>query len=157
RLHMLSTGEWGEFFPPNLSPVAYNQSDLVFYLPTSKEKALAAGFRWADEITPASVEFSSLPDHIRDAGDELLGKTFECVLTGKPYRIIKQELEYYRRNNIPIPRSAPLERIKQRLQFFNLHPLKSGACESCGQKFETVFLAGERPLLCEDCFQNSMY
>lgn len=36
--HMQSTGEWGEFFPHELSPFGYNESVASEYFPLSEEE-----------------------------------------------------------------------------------------------------------------------
>ena len=39
---------------------------------------------------------------IRD-DDALVNKIIICEVSGKPFRIIKQELEFYRSQNLPLP------------------------------------------------------
>ncbi|HRI36281.1 MAG TPA: hypothetical protein PK765_04380 [bacterium] len=39
--HMRETGEWGEFFSPNLSPFGYNETVAMEYFPLTKEQALS--------------------------------------------------------------------------------------------------------------------
>jgi len=39
--HMLKTGEYGEYFPQDLCPYAYNETITMEYFPISKEEALS--------------------------------------------------------------------------------------------------------------------
>jgi len=63
------------------------------------------------KIIPAS----KLPENISAIPDDIINWAIECEVTNKPFRIIKQELEFYRKFNLPIPRKHPdirhLERI----------------------------------------------
>jgi hypothetical protein len=47
-----------------------------------------------------------------------LNWAIKCEVSEKPFRIIKQELEFYRKHNLPIPKKHPdirhLERMKLR-------------------------------------------
>ena len=39
--HMKESGEWGEFFPAKMSPLGYNEVDIMTEKPLSREQALA--------------------------------------------------------------------------------------------------------------------
>lgn len=58
-----------------------------------------------------------LPEDISKIPDDILNWAIECEVTKKPFRIIKQELEFYRKHNIPIPRRHPDQRYIDRLQW----------------------------------------
>ncbi|PIZ76087.1 hypothetical protein COY05_02320 [Candidatus Peregrinibacteria bacterium CG_4_10_14_0_2_um_filter_38_24] len=71
--HMKTTGEWGEFFPTNISPFGYNKSSAQMYYPLTKEKVLSKGLKWDDYETPVAdvkntILAKDLPDNI--AGGE---------------------------------------------------------------------------------------
>lgn len=63
--HMKSAGEWGQFFPRELSPFAYNESIINEYYPLKREDALAQGYRWSDNLPGTSgketIEYYALP------------------------------------------------------------------------------------------------
>ncbi|MBT3864654.1 hypothetical protein HOE67_04710 [Candidatus Peregrinibacteria bacterium] len=46
--HMKETGEYGEYFPPELSTFAYNETTTMEYFPLTREEALKKGFKWRD-------------------------------------------------------------------------------------------------------------
>ncbi len=158
RAQMRETGEFGRFFPTALAPFYYNESDAMQYFPLSEEEAVAQGYRWSHEEHLPGAAASVVPDHVRDAADDVLQSTFACSTTGRPFRVMKQELEFYRRQTIPLPVSAPLERIKSRLGFFRIGEVQRRKCDGCAGLIDTVQAeAGNRPVLCERCFQVEVY
>ena len=48
--HMKKTGEYGEFFPPAIAPVCYNETQGNYYMPLTKEEVLARGWLWEDKV-----------------------------------------------------------------------------------------------------------
>ena len=115
--HMQRTGEWGKFFPAEVSPFAYNESVAAERFPLPKSEIAALGYRWrepdAKEYQPMQIE---LPDAIESAEDAICKQTLACAATGKNYRITQQELEFYRKINLPLPRLCPDARYAQRMK-----------------------------------------
>jgi hypothetical protein len=163
---MRKDGEWGEFFPPSLSPFGYNETVAQEYYPLTKEEALSKGFNWSDfEPPPPKVEkilsteqMKKLPDHIKDIPDDILNWALTCEVTGKPYRIIKQELQFYREHNLPIPRRHPDQRHKDRMALRNPRKLYSRTCMKCERPIQTTY-APDRPeiVYCEECYLKEVY
>jgi hypothetical protein len=127
--HMKETGEWGEFFPPEFSPFAYNTSNAGIFMPLSKEKALAKGFKWDDSADIKRGDFVEIPDSIKDIDDSWCDKILADKDTGQKFKYIKQELEFYRRLNIPAPDKSFLERHKARMAKRNPKQLWSRECD----------------------------
>jgi hypothetical protein len=50
-------------------------------------------------------------------------------VSGKPFRIIKQELEFYRKHNLPIPRRHPDVRHADRMKMRNPRKLWERLCD----------------------------
>ncbi len=44
--HMKKTGEWGEFFPVNISPFSYNETIANDFYPLEKVEVLKRGWKW---------------------------------------------------------------------------------------------------------------
>lgn len=70
--------------------------------PLTREEALARGYRWSDYEAPFPkvdkiIPAAKLPENIADIPDDILNWAIECEATGRPYRIIRQELEIYRK------------------------------------------------------------
>ena len=108
---------YGEFFPSELSPFCYNETIAQEYFPLTKEQAIEQGYSWKDpEIRNFQFSISNfqIPDNIKDVSDDIVDKIIECGHQGKcneqcteAFRIIPQELQFYRRMNLPLPRLCP--------------------------------------------------
>ncbi len=109
--------KYGEFFPIELSPFGYNETAAMDYFPLTKEKALENGYPWSDYESQSQYQISDyeIPDDIKDVKDDILEKILKCEVSGKPYKIISMELDFYRKLGLPIPRRAPLQRHKDRI------------------------------------------
>ncbi len=137
---------YGEFFPPEFSPFAYNETIAQEYFPLGKEKAAQQKYVWKDsevrdyKITKRPGE---LPDHIKDVGDEILNDVIGCEHDGNckeqcatAFRLTKEELAFYRRMNIPLPRLCSNCRHYERLGKRNPLMVWGRACQCVGMKSE---------------------
>lgn len=155
--YMHETGEWGEFFPIALSPFSYNETVAQEYFPLTKEEALERGYKWRDDTntSPDSqrVRTVKLQDNIKDIPDSILDQVLTCESSGKPYKIQKAELKFYKKMNLPIPRFHPDIRHKKRLEFRNPRKLWTRTCDACKKEIQTTYAPG-RPekILCEECY-----
>ena len=161
--HMRKRGEWGEHFPSMYSPFVYNESVAQEYFPRTKEEVLAGGYRWRDETddiahTETIIVASDLPDSIHDAPDTLIGQPIRCAVTGRPFRIIKQEMDFYRRMGLPLPRLHYDERHRRRMALRNPRKLWQRQCMNCKKAIETTY-APDRPeiVYCEECYLQEVY
>ena len=157
------TYAYGEFFPIDLSPFAYNETIAQEYFPLTKEEALTQGYRWRDpdtrnyQITKPS---QALPNHIKDVSDDILNEVIGCArsnpdlpagkagaLRGRgpdletsgcttAFKIIPSELAFYRHGNLPLPRLCPNCRHYERLAQRNPLKLWHRACHCAGEKSE---------------------
>lgn len=159
--HMKSTGEWGEFFKPEESPYGYNETVARDYYPLNKEQALAQGFKWSDFEEPfpvvETIKVADLP-RIAAVTDDFLRFAIECEVTGKPFRIIKQELEFYRKKGIELPTKHHEVRHQERLKKRNPRKLWARNCDSCGMAMQTTY-SPDRPekVYCEACYLKTVY
>jgi hypothetical protein len=123
---MMSDGEWWEFFPASLSPFGYNETVAQEYYPLKREEALLRKLNWSNYEAPfpsvskvlGTEGMKRLPEDISQIPDDILNWALTCEVTGKPFRIIKQELEFYRKHGIPIPRRHPDVRHMDRMKIF---------------------------------------
>jgi len=161
--HMKKTGEWGKYFPKKLSPFAYNETTAQEYFPLKKEEAIAQGFRWRDvqdEVmgSTKSIRAPELPDNITEISDDILSIAIASEKSGRPFRIQKSELEFYRKIHRPLPRLHPDERFRWRKTMRNPRHLWSRSCMKCGKGMETSY-APDRPetVYCEECYLKEVY
>lgn len=159
--HMQKTGEWGKFFSPQHSIYAYNESLAQEHVPLTKEEVLKRGWQWQEEedlqknyMGPAA----DLPDNIRKVDDEICTQILHCEATGRPFKIIPQELQFYRDMGIPVPHVHPDERHKWRLKLRNPRQLWERECAKCKKGIQTTY-APERPetVYCEECYLSTVY
>ncbi|KKU98710.1 MAG: Caib/baif family protein [Candidatus Jorgensenbacteria bacterium GW2011_GWC1_48_8] len=173
--------KYGEFFPPEITPFAYNESLSQEFFPLTKERASELGYRWKDEENRSykiTVKNNEIPDTIRLVSDAILDDVIGCEHGGKcneqcttAFKIVPQELNFYRQFNIPLPNLCPNCRHYQRLKQRN--PLKlwhrKCMCDyqvykntvkhvhhpegKCPNEFKTSY-APERPeiVYCEQCY-----
>ncbi len=160
--HMRNTGEWGEYFPASLSPFGYNETVAMEYFPLTDEEVHARGWGWHHEADGKKDSYLgpmvSIPDDIHDANDDITKQILKCEVTGKPYKIIPQELKFYREMGIPIPRKCPDQRHKERMALRNPRKLWNRECMKCGKDIQTTY-APARPeiVYCEECYLASVY
>ncbi|MDD5054997.1 MAG: hypothetical protein PHZ00_01880 [Candidatus Peribacteraceae bacterium] len=161
--HMRNTGDWGQFFPTNLSVFGYNETAAQDYAPITEKETATREWKWhsVPEDKPAVVKVipaHDLPETIDNVSNEIINWAIECEATKKPFRIIKQELDFYRNMKLPIPRLHPDERHKRRMALRNPRKLWERECGKCGKKIASTY-APERPeiVYCEECYLAHVY
>lgn len=165
--HMKKTGEYGEFFPPAIAPVYYNETQGNLYMPLTKEEVLSRGWLWEDR-TPGTfgketIASDAIADRIEEVPDSVLKEIFACSSCSKNYNIIADELSFYRRETLPLPRKCPECRYLRRFALRPERKLWNRDCMckldththsgSCSVTFDTPY-APERPetVYCEACY-----
>jgi hypothetical protein len=68
-----------------------------------------------------------------------LNWAIECEVTKKPFRIVAAELEFYRKNNLPIPKRHPDQRHLDRIYYRTKRKLYDRNCDKCGEKIKSVY------------------
>ena len=161
--HMQNTWEWWEFFPARLSPFSYNETFAQEHFPLSKDQILSKWWKWKDEedkipdvqkIIPAE----KLPDKISDIPDDILSWAIKCEVSWRPFKIIAQELKFYRENNISIPHLHPDERHLSRMKLRNSRILYDRKCMNCEKNIQTPYnLEDWKIVYCEDCYLKDVF
>ena len=176
------TYRYGEFFPIELSPFAYNETIAQEYVPLAKERAQERGYPWREPDPyphKPTMQAEDLSDDIEDASDAVLKELIGCAECGKVYRIIEPELVFLRTQKIALPRKCPECRHKDRFALRNPLKLWHRACTCvgvasengvwkntakhfhgdahCPNEFETSY-APNRPevVYCEQCYQSEI-
>ena len=155
--HMKETREWGEFFPINSSPFDYNETLAQEYFPVSKEQALENTWGWKEE-QEKQVEKNFVPNTaIEGITDDVLNTVFTCGRSGKPYRITAEELRFYRKMGLRLPKYCFEQRHLARLASRNPRILHKRRCEVSGEQLWTTVEEG-RPekLLSEKAYYEAI-
>jgi hypothetical protein len=177
---------YGEFFPIEISPWAYNETIAAEYFPLTKNQVLEKGYAWKEKEPrnyQIDIKCSDIPENIKDAEDSIVGKVLECEHYGEnnhphdceavcteAFKIIPDEFEFHKRMNLPLPKVCSNCRHYERLSKRNPMKLWHRKCmrEGCKNEFETSYSpdsprssSGEagRPevVYCEACYQKEVY
>ena len=151
-----------EYFPSHISPFWYNETVAIEHFPLTKEEALQQGFNRSDYETPFPkvekiLKANELPS-IQEVTDDILNQAIECEVTKKPFRIIKQELAFYRKHNLPLPRRHPDQRHLDRMAKYNPRKLRNRKCNKCWIDMKTSYTPERKEIVyCEDCYNKEIY
>lgn len=175
---------YGEFFPAELSPHAYNESIAQEWMPLEEHKARELGYEWdsAEEKSYIpTISWKELPETIGETGDDILSEIILCQAWDedkksaqnhkctKAFRIIENELIMYKRFGVPLPRKCPNSRYFELSQMRNKPNFWHRACMCekinhpnhldirCPNEFETSY-SPDRPetVYCEQCYQQEV-
>lgn len=162
---MEKAGERGENFPVKNSTFGYNETVAQTFHPLTKEEALARWYKRQDLEYAINIpewlekiQGKDLPVSIDDVTDEIIDKVILCEKTGKPYRVIKQELDFYRKHHLPLPtkhqdvRKEELMR-KRMPKEFHISP-----CSHCGEEMLSAYGPDSGyNVRCEKCYTKEIY
>jgi len=175
--------KYGEFFPIDFIPFGYNNSTIFQYIQLTKEEAEENGYPWIEvprgkyNITKNTAE---LPDAIKDVNENILGEVIECENCKNPYKILKDEFNFYKKENIPLPTLCDECRFKRRIEDRLKFKLYDRVCmcegekdetgkyknnvnhfhgnNPCGEKFKTGYNPEKGEIIyCEKCYQQEVY
>jgi len=160
-LEMKQNGSYGEYFPPALSPFAYNETLAQENFPLSKEQAEEEGFRWEKNIPRTkgkeTMEPENIPDYIKGVPDSIVQETLRCITCGFNYRLTVSEIDFYRNLDLPVPRQCFNCRFIDRIRRRGPLTLYARKCAKCGKDIKTTY-APDRPeiVYCEQCYQQEV-
>lgn len=167
--HMISTGEWGEFFPMNVSAYGYNETVAQDHFVLTKDEAEKLGANWEDgDFTPKydgevykpkPIDLFQLKNNpqAQTEIDLCLKGIIKCEKSGRPFKILPQELAFYIENNIELPKIHPDERHLERINNRHHYKLEKINCDNCGQEISTSLPKNiGRKIYCEECWQKSV-
>ncbi|MBI2623461.1 MAG: hypothetical protein HYW65_02705 [Candidatus Liptonbacteria bacterium] len=176
---------YGEFFPPELSPFPYEATEAYEFFPRTEGEARREGFVWypvKKQSYAVTLQSPAIPDSIKEVKD-ILDEVIECAHKGEckeectgAFRIVRDEIEFYRQMNIALPRLCPNCRHYSRLalrnppKFFTRQCQCGGAASEdgvyanavehfhgdghCQNEFETSYSPERSEIVyCEQCYQ----
>ncbi len=158
--HMKKNGEWGEFFPKDLSTYAYNETIANLYFPLTKGQAEKEGYRWYEDEGEKMYKGPKveIPDDVVNVDEGICKQILVCEETGKPYKIIPQELAFLKRVGLPLPRKSPAQRQKDRMAMRNPFALYERKCSKCSKDIMSSYAADRLELVyCEECYLAEVF
>ncbi len=174
---------YGEFFPIEMSPFAYNETLINDQFPSNKEDVEKAGFIWRDANLReynTTIKSVDIPDSISDVDENITKEIIGCSLCEKAYRIIPDELSFLKNSNLPIPRYCSNCRFSRRQLFMappilkeikcmceGEHPVKfeyrntqvhdSHLGGQCQNIFSTAYDIDNEIIYCEECYKKEVF
>ena len=162
--------KYGEFFPIDLSPFAYNEAVSNEIKPLSKGEIESLGYSFKEDTERRyviDIQPNDLPDSILDANKSIISSVIGCEHQGVcsdgctgAFKITEAEFNFYKNYNIPLPHLCSNCRYSNRLKQKNPLKLWHRECmkAGCDNEFETSY-APDRPeiVYCEKCYQQEVY
>jgi len=166
---MIRNNQRWEFFDPQLSYWWYNETMWIDYHPMWKEEALKKWYKRNDYVAPfpkveKTVPWEKLPKigckAIQEKKPDFLKKipnyAIVCEVSKKPFRIIKQEIDFYVKHNLPLPTKHPDVRHQERLARKDSATMHLIHCDECGEEMLSVHEKEQwKKILCEKCFYKA--
>lgn len=145
---------YGEFFPIDMSPFGYSETQAYEYFPLTQQEAERQGYHWrSSEAKKYSVTKRSdnVPQNIADVNDGVMQEVIQCAHqdnTNHPkqcrsrcstaFRITSQELQFYRQMQLPLPRLCFSCRHFERVEWRNKPELFKRRCMCSGKESESA-------------------
>jgi len=181
--------KYGEFFPAEMSPYNYDETIAQEIFPLAKNEIKEYGyidFERPKNKYKATIKNSELPDNIKDVDNSILNEIIECehnssnkCLGSGVFKLISRELEFYRKQNLPLPRLCPVCRHNERIKLRNPMKLQERQCmcggekdiaktyqnqaehnhgdKPCSNKFKTSYAPNRKEIVyCEECYQREV-
>jgi hypothetical protein len=162
--------KYGEFFPSEFSPFGYNETTAQEYFPLTAKELEEKGFNCRPSIARnynITKDSSELTESILEIDDLILNEVIGCEHKGNcehncmtAFRILPDDLGFYRRMKLPLPRLCPNCRHHQRLKQRNPLKLWHRKCmkEGCVNEFETSYTPERSEIVyCEECYKREVY
>jgi len=144
--HMKATDEYGQFFPIEISPFAYNETAAQDYFPLTREEATAQGYGWLDETAAAA-----------DAKQARAENAQTCAACQSQFRQIKQEQELYSKLGMPAPSHCFHCRHKARLAQRNPRQTWERSCDACDAQVKSSYSQErQEQVQCEECYLTAL-
>ena len=131
-------------------------------MPLTKEEALSQGCRWEDDLQMTKGKETllpeNIPDHIGDVHDSITNEILKCISCERNYKITEQELLFYRKIILPIPRQCFYCRHHDRIRRRGSFKFFIRECFKCGEDTYTNLTTEVAPIMyCEKCYQQEVY
>jgi len=169
---------YGEFFPSEISPFAYNETVAQEFFPLTREEVLDKKYNWTEQEAKnykITKQASELPDNIDDVDDKICEEVIGCEHGGlcsdqcaTAFKITSQELQFYKKMDLPLPRLCSNCRHYERMRQRNPLKLWHRKCmcdkknhahgeEKCSNEFETSYSPDSKEIVyCEECYQQEV-
>ena len=105
-----------------------------------------------------TIKAQDLPNNIGDVTDDILKKAIICETSGRPFRIVWLELEFYRKHGLPLPRKHYDVRHEERLSKRPWRDMYLRHCDACGKEMLSAYASDSwSKIYCEFCYNKEIY
>jgi len=161
KTRMLQEGTYGERFPYQLSPFAYNASFANGEYPTDEEEATRLGSRWYDFAQETQMQahpIEDLPTGLEDTTDAMLQEKYRCPETGRAFGFIKPQIAFHRERGYALPRVHPIVRRMSNVAALFPFRLWGRKCSRCSKDIQTrIPPTHPSPILCQTCYEQEVH
>ena len=130
---------FGDFLPIELSYFGYNDSMANDVFPLTEKEIKENGFKYQENQHRDTIEgvlsVDNIPDDINDVKNEILNNIY--VSNGRQYKITKDELNFYKKYQIPIPRESFHDRFIRRSKLMTSFKLYKSKSSKSGEEIVT--------------------
>jgi hypothetical protein len=156
--NMKQKGEWGNWYPKNMSFFGYNESSAQSQFPLTKEQAGEKSYSWEDtERGTFGKETTTWTDHYATSSqinDDILKEIFACTQTGKNFRFTSHELNLYKKLSLPLPRLHPDVRLETRLKARGENRLYKRVTQDGKEVLTPIPETNPRPILSDEAYKQ---
>jgi hypothetical protein len=162
KVEMLNREEYNDGPGLEFSAQAYNFSlSMVSYPLSDEEIKNIGGYVANDPDTNAGsidiIKYIDVPQTINEVSDDILTKAIQCSVTGRPFRVIKSEVDFYRQMNLPLPIVHPSIRMENQYKVASPGKKYKATCAKCLKDIESIFDTKDNYILyCEKCYQKEV-
>ncbi len=157
---------YGEFFPSELSPFAYNETTTQEFFSLSREQMDQQGFTYFEREKrnyQPTLKLENIPDDASEIPETITNEILECV-NGKSgvetcttaFRVITDEAGFYTRFNLPIPNKCPNCRHEARMKLRTIPRFHTLTCQNCNKEIMTAYDESTPNLFCKECYLQTV-
>lgn len=154
--------KYGEFFPYDISPIAYNESLAQDFFPLDTQHIIQNGYQYRDlknrEFEKTILSFE-IPDDIKNINQDFVKEIIECEDCKRAFRIIQLEFDFYKNINLPVPHKCHECRFIERFKLVTPPVFYDRGCMNtgCVNKFRTPYSPDQPDIVyCESCYNNEV-
>lgn len=120
--------------------------------------AVGKGYKWGEfERDFVDARWRRVSDVVSSSDAGVIGEVYECAESGKGFKFIPNELSFYEKMRVPVPKECPDVRYSKRMKLRGGGKLWERKCFGCGKIVQTSF-SPERleKVCCGECYTRLM-
>lgn len=153
---------YGEFFPTEISPFAYNETTAYEFFPLTEDEIKSKGYQYFKREKrdyKITIAKDILPDSIDKVDESITSEIVECENNdldisncATAFRVIEDEFNFYKRFNIPLPSKCPNCRHTDRMNLRTKPVFTTQTCSyiNCDKSIITAYPKSTPNLYCKE-------